>query len=186
MLINRARLQAGETVLVLGAGSGVGSAAIQIAKLFHCRVITTAGNDAKLAKARELGADEVINHTTQDIAAEVRRLTNKRGVDVVIEHVGTATWQKSFMSLGVNGRLVTCGNTTGYDAAIDLRYLFNRHLSLLGSFMGRSDELLAALPFFAQRKLKAVVDRVFPLSEAGWAHEYLDGREQFGKVLLKP
>lgn len=186
MLVGRAQMRPGETVLVLGAGSGVGSAAIQIAKLFHGRVITTAGSEAKMAKARELGADEVINHATQDIAAEVRRLTNKRGVDVVIEHVGQATWKSSFMSLAVNGRLVTCGNTTGWDAAIDLRYLFNRHLSLLGSFMGRTSELLAALQFVGQGKLKAVVDRVFPLSEARQAQEYLESRQQFGKVVLKP
>lgn len=186
MLMNRAQMRAGETVLVLGAGSGVGSAAIQVAKLFHGRVIATAGSDAKLAKARELGADEVINHSTQDIAAEVKRLTERRGVDIVIEHVGTATWQKSFSSLATNGRLVTCGATTGYDAGVDLRYLFNRHLSVLGSFMGRKDEFLAALQFIGQGKLRAVVDTAFPLSEARRAHEYLENREQFGKVILHP
>jgi NADPH:quinone reductase-like Zn-dependent oxidoreductase len=186
MLVGRARMKTGETVLVLGAGSGVGSAAIQVAKLFRGRVIATAGSEAKLAKARELGADEVINHSTQDIAAEVRRLTAKRGVDIVVEHVGTATWKASFMSLAVNGRVVTCGNTTGWDAAIDLRYLFNRHLSVLGSFMGRTDELLTALEFIGKRLMKAVIDRSFPLSQARQAQEYLEGRQQFGKVLLIP
>lgn len=186
MLMNRAKFRPGETVLVLGAGSGVGSAAIQVVKLFHGRVIATAGNDAKLAKARELGADEVINHNTQDISAEVKRLTDRRGVDVAFEHVGVATWKHAFSSLTTNGRLVTCGATTGYDAGIDLRYLFNKHLSVLGSFMGRKDELAAALQFIGQGKLRAVVDRAFPLSEARQAHEYMENREQFGKVILHP
>jgi len=186
MLLNRARIKAGETVLVLGAGSGVGSAAIQIVKLLQGRVIATAGNDAKLAKARELGADEVINHSAQDIAEEVKRLTGRRGVDIVFEHVGSATWPKSFASLAPGGRLVTCGATTGYDAGVDIRYLFSRQLSVLGSFMGRKDELLAALRFIGEGKLRAVVDRAFPLAEARAAHEHLEKREQFGKVILHP
>lgn len=186
MLLNRARMQAGETVLVLGAGSGVGSAAIQIAKLFHGRVIATAGSDEKLAKAKELGADETINHSTQDIGAEVKRITGKRGVDVVFEHVGTATWTHSYMSLGTGGRLVTCGVTTGYDAQLDLRYLFSKNLSLIGSFMGRKDELIKALEFVNRGLLHPVVDRVFPLAEARAAHEHLEKREQFGKVVLVP
>ena len=136
MLVARAELQPGEDVLILGAGSGVGSAAIQVAKFFGARVIATAGTDGKLAKARELGADHVINHKSQKIRDEVRRITNKRGVDVVLEHVGTATWDESVASLALAGRLVTCGATTGYDAKIDLRFLFSRQLSLLGSYMG--------------------------------------------------
>jgi len=186
MLLNRARMQVGETVLVLGAGSGVGSAAIQIAKLFHGRVIATAGTDEKLAKARELGADETINHSTQDITAEVKRVTGKRGVDVVFEHVGLATWTHSYMSLATGGRLVTCGVTTGYDAQLDLRYLFSKNLSLIGSFMGRKDELIKLLEFVNSGKLHPVVDRVFPLAEARAAHEYVEKREQFGKVVLVP
>ena len=126
MLVARARLQPGEEVLVLGAGSGVGSAAIQIGKLIGARVIATAGSGAKLDKARELGADEVINHAQQKISDEVRRLTAKRGVDVVFEHVGTATWEQSILSLATGGRLVTCGATTGFAAQLDLRYLFAR------------------------------------------------------------
>jgi len=186
MLFNRARMQLGDTVLVLGAGSGIGSAAIQIAKLFHARVIATAGTDEKLAKARELGADETINHSTQDITAEVKRITGKRGVDVVFEHVGLATWTHSYMSLATGGRLVTCGVTTGYDAQLDLRYLFSKNLSLIGSFMGRKDELIKVLEFVNSGKLHPVVDRVFPLSEARAAHEYVEKREQFGKVVLVP
>ncbi len=185
MLLNRARMRAGDTVLVIGAGSGVGSAAIQIVKLFHGRVITVAGSDAKLAKARELGADETINHATQDITAEVKRITGKRGVDVVFEHVGQATWNHSYMSLATGGRLVTCGVTSGYEASIDLRYLFSKNLSLIGSFMGRKDELIELMEFVKQGKLKPVVDRVFPLAEARAAQEHIEKREQFGKVVLQ-
>ncbi len=183
MLIARAQLQPGEDVLVLGAGSGVGSAAIQIAKFFGARVIATAGSDEKLAKARELGADYVINHKSQTIRDEVRRITNKRGVD--FEHVGTATWEESLASLALAGRLVTCGNTTGYDAKIDLRFLFSRQLSLLGSYMGVKSELHTIMKLVAAGRLKPVVDRVFPLAEAAAAHAYLESGSQFGKVVLK-
>jgi NADPH:quinone reductase-like Zn-dependent oxidoreductase len=185
MLIARAELQPGEDVLVLGAGSGVGSAAIQIAKFFGARVIATAGSDDKLAKARELGADHVINHKTQKIRDEVRRITNKRGVDVVFEHVGTATWDDSLASLALAGRLVTCGNTTGYDAKIDLRFLFSRQLSLLGSYMGVKSELHTIMKLVAAGRLKPVLDRTFPLAEAAAAHAYLEAGQQFGKVVLK-
>jgi NADPH:quinone reductase-like Zn-dependent oxidoreductase len=185
MLIARAQLQPGEDVLVLGAGSGVGSAAIQIAKFFGAHVIATAGSDEKLAKARELGADHVINHKSQKIRDEVRRITNKRGVDVVFEHVGTATWDDSLASLALAGRLVTCGNTTGYDAKIDLRFLFSRQLSLLGSYMGVKSELHTIMKLVAAGRLKPVVDRVFPLAEAAAAHAYLESGSQFGKVVLR-
>ena len=184
MLLTRAQLQPAEEVLVLGAGSGVGSAAIQIAKMFGCRVIATGGNEAKLAKARELGADEVINHKAQSIKAEVRRLTGKRGVDVVFEHVGTATWGDGVASLARGGRLVTCGATTGYDAKIDLRFLFSRQLSILGSYMGTKSEFATVLKLVAAGKLKPVVDRAFPLAECAAAHTYLESGDQFGKVVL--
>jgi NADPH:quinone reductase-like Zn-dependent oxidoreductase len=184
MLITRAELEPGEDVLILGAGSGVGSAAIQIAKFIGARVITTAGSEGKLAKARELGADHVINHKTQKIRDEVRRITNKRGVDVVFEHVGTATWEDSLASLAPAGRLVTCGATTGYDAKVDLRFLFSRQLSLLGSYMGTKSELHTVMKLVAAGKLKPVVDRVFPLAEAAAAHAYLESSSQFGKVVL--
>jgi NADPH:quinone reductase-like Zn-dependent oxidoreductase len=186
MLMARAHLQPGEDVLVLAASSGVGMAAIQIAKMFQCRVITTAGGEAKMAKAKELGADHVIDHYAQDIAAEVKKITGRRGVDVVFEHVGTATWQKSFDSLAPAGRLVTCGATTGYDAKVDLRFLFSRQYSLLGSFMGTMGELHQVLKFVFRKQLKPVIDRVFPLSEIRAAHEYLENKEQFGKVVLAP
>jgi len=186
MLISRAKLRAGETVLVHAAGSGVGSAAIQIAKLFRARVFATASTEAKLAKARELGADEVINYTEKDFAVEARRLTSKRGVDVVVEHTGVATWEKSILSLSTNGRVVTCGATTGYQAQLDLRHLFARHLNVLGSYMGAKHELLEALKFFRTGQLRAVIDRVLPLQEAAAAHQALEDRNQFGKVVLTP
>jgi NADPH:quinone reductase-like Zn-dependent oxidoreductase len=184
MLMARAELQPGEEVLVLGAGSGVGSAAIQIAKCFGCRVIATAGSDEKLAKARELGADETIHHHKEKIREAVRKLTGKRGVDVVFEHVGTATWDDSVASLARGGRLVTCGATTGYDAKIDLRFLFSRQLSILGSYMGTKNEFAIVLKLVATGKLKPVVDRIFPLAECRAAHEYLESGAQFGKVVL--
>jgi NADPH:quinone reductase-like Zn-dependent oxidoreductase len=185
MLIARAQLQPGETVLILGAGSGVGSAAIQIAKFFGASVITTAGSDAKLEKARQLGADHLINHKTQRIRDEVRRITGKRGADVVFEHVGTATWDDSLASLALAGRLVTCGNTTGYDAKVDLRFLFSRQLSLLGSYMGVKSELHTVMKLVSAGHLKPVIDRIFPLQEAAAAHTYLESGQQFGKVVLK-
>ncbi len=186
MLFTRAKLQPGEDVLVLAASSGVGSCAIQLAKLFQCRVIATAGNDEKLAKARELGADHVIDHYRQDISAEVKKITGRRGVDVVVEHVGEATWTKSMESLAPAGRLVTCGATTGYDAAIDLRYLFTKQYSVLGSFMGTMGELHTALKFVFRRQIRPVIDRIYPLAEIRAAHERLESKEQFGKVLVRP
>jgi NADPH:quinone reductase-like Zn-dependent oxidoreductase len=184
MLFGRARLQAGEDVLVLAASSGVGSAAIQLAKLFHCRVIATAGGETKLEAARRLGADHVIDHYRQDIAAEVRRITNGRGVDVVLEHVGAATWPHSMRSLAPAGRVVTCGATTGGDVKLDLRFLFFRQQSALGSFMGTLGELHQFLPFLFRGLVKPVIDRVYPLAEIRAAHERLENKEQFGKIVL--
>jgi NADPH:quinone reductase-like Zn-dependent oxidoreductase len=186
MLMARAKLQPGEEVLVLSASSGVGSCAVQIAKMFHCRVIATAGNEEKLVKARELGADHVIDHYRQDIAAEVKKITARRGVDVVFEHVGAATWPKSIESLAPAGRLVTCGATTGYDAGLDLRYLFSKQYSLLGSFMGTMGELHQVLKFVFRKQLRPVIDRVYPLSEIRAAHERLESKEQFGKIIVRP
>jgi NADPH:quinone reductase-like Zn-dependent oxidoreductase len=186
MLVTRANVQPGEDVLVHAAGSGVGSIAIQIAKLRGARVLTTASSDEKLAKARELGADVTINYTQEDWPKEVRRLTDRKGVDVVVEHTGAATWPGSISSLKNNGRLVTCGATSGFDARTDLRQVFYRHLTLLGSFMGSKAELLEALKFVREGKIRAVVDQVLPLSEARQAHELIENRAQFGKVVLRP
>ena len=185
MLVERARLRPGEDVLVLAAGSGVGIAAIQIAKLWGARVIATASTDAKLARAQELGADDLVNYREQDFAREVQRLTDKKGVEVVIEHVGQDTFPKSLRSLARGGRLVTCGATSGPDIEVDLRYVFARHLALLGSYMGGKHELAELLPFFDTGRLKPVVDRVFPLEEAADAHRRMENREQFGKIVLR-
>jgi NADPH:quinone reductase-like Zn-dependent oxidoreductase len=185
MLITRARLKPAEEVLILGAGSGVGSAAIQIAKLTGARVIATAGSEEKLAKAKELGADETILHSKQDIAAEVKRLTNRRGVDVVFEHVGQATWEQSLRSLAVGGRLVTCGATTGWEGKIDIRFLFTRQLSILGSYMGGKAELFPVLELIGRGLLKPVIDTTMPLAQAAEAHRRLEHRDQFGKIVLE-
>ena len=185
MLIARARLKPAEDVLILGAGSGVGSAAIQIAKITGARVIATAGTEEKLAKAKELGADEAILHSKQDIAAEVKRITNRRGVDVVFEHVGQATWEQSIRSLAVGGRLVTCGATTGYEGRIDIRYLFTRHISILGSYMGSKAELYSVLELVGRGLLKPVIDTTMPLAQAADAHRRMEHREQFGKIVLR-
>ena len=186
MLVTRAKLQPGEDVLIHAAGSGVGSIAIQIAKLLGARVIATAGSDDKLAKGRELGADEIINYTREDWPKEVKRLTDRKGVDVVFEHTGSATWQGSISSLKNNGRLVTCGATSGFDAQTDLRQIFYRHLTILGCFMGSKAELLEAVKFIEQGKIRAVVDRAMPLAQARVAHELLENRAQFGKLVLNP
>lgn len=186
MLVTRAGVSPGEYVLVLGAGSGVGSAAIQIAKLSGARVIATAGSEEKLKLAKTLGADELINHSEQDIAAEARRITEKRGVDIVFEHVGSATWEKSIRSLAVGGRLVTCGATTGYMGQTDIRYVYSRQLSVLGSYMASKAELLKVIELVKQRRLKPVVDKVYPLAEAARAQERMEKREHFGKIVLRP
>jgi NADPH:quinone reductase-like Zn-dependent oxidoreductase len=184
MLVGKARLRAGDIVLILGAGSGVGSAAIQICKMLGATVITTAGDERKLEKARELGADYTIDHYKQKISDEVKKMTSRRGVDIVFEHVGVATWPESIKSLKYGGTLVTCGATTGYEAQLDLRVLFARQLSLFGTYMGGQGELLEVLKHVFAGKLKPVVDRTFPLAEARAAHEYLAVSEQFGKVVL--
>jgi len=184
MLVGKAKLRAGDTALVLGAGSGVGSAAIQICKMLGATVITTAGDDRKLEKARELGADYTIDHYKQKISDEVKRITNRRGVDIVFEHVGIATWPESIKSLKYGGALVSCGATTGYEAKLDLRVLFARQLSFFGTYMGGQGELLEVLRHVFAGKLKPVVDRTFPLAETRAAHQYLEHSEQFGKVVL--
>lgn len=186
MLVGRCNIRPGDTALVLGAGSGVGSAAIQIAKLFNATVITTAGDDVKLAKGREFGADHTINHYKQKISEEVRKITSKRGADIVFEHVGSATWEESMKSMTAGGKLVTCGATTGPEAKFDIRSLFSRQLSFLGSYMGTMGELHAVLQHVFSGSLKPVLDRTFPLKEAAAAHAYLEKSEQFGKVVLVP
>jgi NADPH:quinone reductase-like Zn-dependent oxidoreductase len=185
MLITRARVMRGEDVLILAAGSGVGQAAIQIARLHGARVFATAGSPDKLDRARALGAHAVIDHHRQDVADEIRRLTNRRGVDIVIEHVGEATWAKSVRALARGGRLVTCGATTGPNGALDLRVLFARQLSIHGSYMGTKGELLRAARFFFAGQIAPVVDRTFPLAAAAAAQRRMEESGQFGKIVLE-
>jgi NADPH:quinone reductase-like Zn-dependent oxidoreductase len=184
MLVTRAGLQKGDTVLVLAAGSGVGQAAIQLARHFGARVFATAGPE-KIERALALGADAVFDHYAGDYSREVRQHTDGRGVDIVIEHVGEATWGRSVRCLATGGRLVTCGATTGPRAAIDLRHLFARQLSLLGSYMGTFDELRAAAPLLFSGALRPVIDKVFPLERAAEAQRRLEGKVQFGKIVLQ-
>ena len=186
MLVARCDIKAGQIVLVLGGGSGVGSAAIQIAKLMGARVIATAGSEDKLDQSRELGADYTIHHHQQKISDEVRKITYKAGVDIVFEHVGKATWDESVRSLKPGGKLVTCGATTGPEASFDIRVLFARQLSFLGSYMGNMGDFHAVLQHIFAGRLKPVVDKTFPLREARAAHERLEKGQQFGKVVLNP
>jgi NADPH:quinone reductase-like Zn-dependent oxidoreductase len=184
MLVTQARVQPGEDVLVHAAGSGVGSLGIQIARIHGARVIATASSEEKLAKARELGADETVNYTREDWPKEVRKLTGGRGVDIVFEHTGAATWPGSLVSLRKGGRLVTCGATSGFDARTDLRQVFYRHLTILGSMMGSKAELLSAMKFIESGQIRAVIDRTLPLADARKAHGLMEDRAQFGKLVL--
>jgi NADPH:quinone reductase-like Zn-dependent oxidoreductase len=186
MLVAGARVRPGDAVLVWGAGSGVGSAAIQIAKLFGARVIAVAGSAWKLERARALGADDTIDHRTQPVGEEVRRLTGRRGVDVVVEHVGQATWDTSLKALARGGRLVTCGATSGPAAQTDLRYVFSRRLLIRGTFMGSKGTMYDILRLVEAGRLRPVVHEVIPLREARRAHEAMERSEHFGKLVLVP
>jgi NADPH:quinone reductase-like Zn-dependent oxidoreductase len=185
MLTRRAQVKPGDWVLVHAAGSGIGSAALQIAKLHGATVIATAGSAAKLAKARELGADHVVDYSQEDFLEVGKHLTDRQGVDIVIEHTGQSTWDKSLRVLRWGGTLVTCGASSGYAAETDLRQVFYRQLQILGSTMGSKADLHALLPHVASGALAGVVDRTYPFSEARAAHERLESREQFGKVVLR-
>jgi len=186
MLVGRAKLQPGEDVLVIGAASGVGSAAIQIARLIGARVIATAGTEARLERARALGAHDVVSHAAADFSKQVRALTGKKGVEVAFEHVGGHVFEQAVASLAKNGRLVTCGATLGSTVSLEINALFGKHLSLMGSWMGRRSELVEVLPFVRDGRLKPVVDEVLPLAEARRAHEKLEARQAFGKLVLVP
>jgi NADPH:quinone reductase-like Zn-dependent oxidoreductase len=185
MLVANCQIRPGDWVLILAAGSGVGVAAIQIAKMHNATVIAAAGSEAKLEKAKALGADFLINYEKQNFREEVRRLTGKRGVDIVFEHVGEKTWDDSIKSLANGGKIVTCGATTGYRAVTDLRYVYFKNLKILGNLMGSKSEMLRLTEFFKKGKLRPVIDRVLPLTAAREAHRVLANREQFGKVVLE-
>ncbi|MGH7644398.1 MAG: zinc-binding dehydrogenase [Gemmatimonadales bacterium] len=184
MVVTRAQLRAGETVLVWGIGGGVSLAALRIAKLRGARVIATSSSDAKLERARALGADVTVNHRTQQVAAEVRALTGKRGVDVVVENVGEVTWQDSVRVLAKGGRLVTCGATSGPMAVTDLRRLFWNHLTIMGSTMGSEAEYREIVRVLGTGELRPIVDRVYPLADARTALERLGRGEQLGKIAI--
>jgi NADPH:quinone reductase-like Zn-dependent oxidoreductase len=184
MLFALAGLQHGETVLIMGAGSGVGSMAVQMAKLAGARVITTVGADDKIPKAVTLGADAVINHAKEKIADRVRLLTEGRGVDVVIEHIGPEVWESCLSSLAKGGRLITCGATTGAEVKLDLRQVFPRQLTIKGSYMGTRAELVKAAELMGRRRLVSVIDRTYPLQQARAAQEQLLSRRVFGKIVL--
>ena len=187
MLMPKARVKPGDDVLIIGIGGGVALAALQIAKLTGARVIVTSSSDEKLEKAMKLGASIGINYRDKpDFHKEVFELTNRRGVDVVVDSVGEATWEKSLRSLTKGGRLVTCGATSGPNAAINVRLVFWKQLEILGSTMGSRSELRDVLKLVWTGQLKPVVDRIFPLSKAQEAHEVLAKGEQFGKLVLNP
>ncbi|HSA61983.1 MAG TPA: zinc-binding dehydrogenase [Nitrospiraceae bacterium] len=184
MLFALAGLQHGETVLIMGAGSGVGSMAVQMAKLAGARVMTTVGSDDKIPKAVILGADAVINHAKEKVVDRVKLLTEGRGVDVVIEHIGPEVWDTCIHSLAKGGRLVTCGATTGGDVKLNLRYVFSRQLTIKGSYMGTRAELVKVAELMGQGRLISVIDRTYPLKEARAAQELMLSRKFFGKIVL--
>ncbi len=183
-LISRARLRPGETVLVLGASGGVGTACVQIAKLVGCRVIAVAGGAEKLQRLKELGADELIDHTAQDFSKEAWRLTDKRGVDVVVDSVGEATWEGSLRALAKDGRLVTFGATSGPRPPTNVPLLFWRQLRIIGSTMGNHREFTEVMKLVWTRKLKPVVYKTFPLERAAEAQRTLEARRHVGKIVL--
>jgi NADPH:quinone reductase-like Zn-dependent oxidoreductase len=185
MLVNRAALQPGETVLIWGIGGGVALAALKIAKLLGASVVVTSSSDAKLERARELGADVVLNHAKTDVPKEIRSLTSKRGVEVVVDNVGEQTWEKSLRCLARKGRLVTCGATTGPMCVTDVRKLFWYQWSILGSTMGSHEEYRAVTEEAARGRLWPEVDTVVPLAEARRAFDRLERAEQLGKIVIE-
>lgn len=186
MLMTRAQLRAGEDILILGAGGSVGSAGLQIAKLVGARIFATASTDTKLARAKQYGADVTINYTDVDFSEVILEETNGQGVDVVLEHVGTATWEKSIRSLAKNGRLVSCGVTTGNIGEINIRKMYQKQLTIMGSALGTPTELRTLVRLAEQRQLVPIIDRTLPLEKAAEAHQLLESRKNFGKICLIP
>jgi NADPH:quinone reductase-like Zn-dependent oxidoreductase len=186
MLHHRAGIRPNDEVVVFGASSGVGTAAIQIAKAAQAHVFAVAGSEEKLRRAEQLGADVLLNYNTQDIAKEVRSRTAGHGADIVFEHVGSAVWQQALKCLGRNGRLVTCGATTGSKVEIDLRFFFTQQHCIIGAYMGGRHDLLQALRLVERRIFQPVVDSVFPLEKLREAQERMEKREMFGKIVVTP
>lgn len=185
MIVTRAKVQPGEDVLIWGIGGGVSLAAMRLAKRIGARVWVTSASDAKLARARQLGANETLNHTTTDVGREVRARTGKRGVDVVIDNVGESTWQGSLTALGRAGRLVTCGATSGPQVTTDVRRLFWNQWTIMGSTMGNDAEFDAVTELLRGGELVPVIDAVYPLEESRAAFERMRLAEQFGKIVLE-
>jgi NADPH:quinone reductase-like Zn-dependent oxidoreductase len=184
MLVTRAHLAEGEWVFAWGIGSGVSTAALAIAKALGARVIVTSSSDEKLARARELGADLPVNHATEDVKAAVKEATNGRGADVVVEHVGEATWRTSLDIAAQGGRVTVCGATTGPNPPAQLHRVWWKQLSILGSTMGTAEDFAGAYDLIASGRARPVVDRVFPLEEIRAAHERMEAGEQLGKIVL--
>ena len=185
MLISKARLLPGETILILGIGGGVSSAALLIAKHTGARVIVTSGDNNKIEKSKQLGADIAINYNKKDFAKEIRNLTQKRGVDVLLDNIGSVTWIKSLSSLARGGRLVTCGATTGANPQTDIQRIFWNQISVLGSTMGNRKEFLQILNLFEVNNLKPVIDSVFLLKDFREAQKKMEEKKQFGKIVIK-
>lgn len=186
MLITKGQIKLNETVLILGASGGVGTAAVQIAKLAGATVIAAAGSDEKLEKLKQLGADYVINYNKEDFSKEAWRISGKKGVDVVVDYTGKDTWPKSILATKKGGRVLTCGATTGFEAATDLRYVWVRELALLGSNGWERSDLEQLLSLVRSKKLIPVIDRILPLEEIREAHRVIEEREIFGKVIVTP
>ena len=184
MMVTKGNIRPGEDVLILGAGAGVGTAAIQIAKMTGCRVFVTASNDEKLERARQLGADLLINYKTEEFDKKIRELTNKRGVDVVVDYIGADTWVRSLRSARRGGRVLTCGATTGFAPQTDLRQIFFRQVQVIGSTMGSQRDFLDVMKCVFRGQLKPVIDRVLPLREVRQGHELVEERAVFGKIVL--
>ncbi len=185
MLITRGQLKPGENVLIHAAGSGIGSAAIQIARLAGARVITTVRGEEKLEKAKQLGADEVVDYSKENYAEKVKLITNNKGVDLIFEHIGPDTWEKNLQCLAKGGRMVVCGATSGPTSTIDIRFLFMKQHAIIGCYMGSKKELMDVLNLVELGRLKPVIDSIFPLKEASAAHQKMLERENFGKIVLK-
>ena len=186
MMVIKGNIRPGEDVLILGAGAGVGTAAIQIAKMAGCRVFAAASTEDKLERARELGADVLINYKAEEFDRKIRDLTNKRGVDVVVDYIGADTWVRSLRSARRGGRVLTCGATTGFAPQTDLRQIFFRQVQVIGSTMGSHREFLDVMKCVFRGQLRPVIDRVLPLAEARKGHELIEQRHVFGKVVLTP
>jgi NADPH:quinone reductase-like Zn-dependent oxidoreductase len=184
MMVVKGNIRPGEDVLILGAGAGVGTAAIQIAKMVGCRVFAAASTDEKLQRAKDLGADFLINYASDEFDKKIRELTSRRGVDVVVDYVGADTWVRSLRSTRRGGRVLTCGATTGFAPQTDLRQIFFRQLHVIGSTMGSHREFLDVMKCVFRGQLKPVIDRVLPLQSARQGHELIEQRAVFGKIVL--